>query len=206
MGAPVRLLPPCRMASSRKENNACKNKRPEAGCGVKGAGTPSRQSPARSARGAAVSARRRRADSEQPARKRRYLPPAPARQPVLRRAAPAGDGCGTRALEALIFLVLLLFPAHPPAVPEEGGGGAGLPRDTECDGRARRPLAGPEQPVPQPTMEGQLHLPAWGHCTACILAEGPCYPQHCHLAGGGGGMVSQLHPGHQCPAAAACPS
>lgn len=88
MGAPVQLLPPCRMASSRKENNPCKNKRLEAGCGVKGARTPSRQRPARSARGAILPARRRHADREQPARKRRYLPPAPARQPVLPVGSP----------------------------------------------------------------------------------------------------------------------
>lgn len=80
-----------------------------------------------------VSARRRHADSEQPARKRRYLPPAPARQPGLPAGSPTGDGCATRGMGGLIFLVLLLFPAHPPALPAlpgEGGGGAGLPGDT----------------------------------------------------------------------------
>lgn len=82
----------------------------------------------------------------------------------------------------------------------------------ERDGWAHCLLACLEQAALQPTMEGRLHLPARQHRSAVLPASQPRVPGPLALPHGqrrwwdGIPAASQLHPGHLCPPAVACPS
>lgn len=137
----------------------------EAGCGLKGARTPSRRPPRYGVLGvrsrlpaATTLIGSSRHGNGVICRQRRPSSPRPPWEALTR------DGCRTWRLVALLFLALLL-PAQPhfgacQPSPRRDTGGLGCSGTQERDGRARCLLACPEQTAQQPTMEGRLHLSA----------------------------------------------
>lgn len=156
---PGLTLPPRGMASSRKENNSCKNKVPWGWLWGEGGRDPfPTDPPAQHAQGLILSARHHDTDSEQPAQKQCYLPPAPAQQPLF----PMGssDWGWLRDPESRgTALLCSPFPCTPthwglPALPEGDTAQAGCPGTQERDGQARCLLAAQSRLLCSPQWRG----------------------------------------------------